>query len=109
MRFVCLCQAKVRVTACVSGGFGDNENNSLDLWVEGDTLQRWWSRKVSLKLDQVLCAVLQLYNTPSQHRITHVTPPRQVCSTYADVHPDLICLHVFGKEVFNTWRERAIR
>lgn len=30
----------------------------FDLWVERDALQRGWRRKVSLKLDQVLCAVL---------------------------------------------------
>ncbi len=36
----------------------------------------------------------------------HVTPPRQVCSTYADVHLDLECLPVLGKDLYNTWREK---
>lgn len=59
----------------------------------------------------IMCCVIALSHTLTAQNNSvnqtecHVTPPRQVCSTYADVHPDLICLHVFGKEVFNTWRE----
>lgn len=98
---------------CVSGGFRDNENNSF--WFMGRerrSPERVEEKGLSKIRPGIMCCVIALshtlmvWNNSVNQTECHVTPRRQVCSTYADVHPDLECLNVLGKEVYNTWREK---
>lgn len=98
---------------CVSGGFRDNENNSI--WFMGRerrSPERVEEKGLSIIRPGIMCCVIALSHTLMAQNNSvnqtecHVTPPRQVCSTYADVHLDLECLHVLGKDLYYTWRAK---